>query len=99
MVSPVNRVRVGLDQTESVHSLGSVYFLVSEHLLVLKFAEVSKSVDSKSVARALAVLGVHVIEVLLKDGKSVGVFLFGAISSSVFTNEVDESSFSFSDWG
>jgi hypothetical protein len=36
---------------------------------------------------------------LFEDGESVGVFFFSSITSVIGGNEVNEFSFSFTDWG
>jgi len=64
----------------------------SEHLFVLVVRHISELIDSESVVDAvLLIVGGIVVVVLLEEGESVVIFLFGAISSVVFGNEVNES--------
>jgi len=74
--------------------------VVSEQLLVLVVAHVRELVDALGVGGVVGlVAGLDVRESLSEEVQSVLVFFFGAISSVVLGNEVDELSLGFSDLG
>jgi hypothetical protein len=64
--------------------------LVSEQLVVLEVIHISEVVDGKVVGSVLGVVSLDVVVGLGELFKSVVVLLFGAIESSVLSDELDE---------
>jgi len=74
-------------------------WLVSEHLFVLEVAHIRELVDSLGISFFDGVVVEDIFVGLGEEAKSVGIFLFSSIGSMVLGDEIDEGSFSVTDWG